>query len=585
MKDPIIDKELPLFIPHSSTSTAVNKTGSWRFFHPKYEEKTAPCAAACPVGQDIPRIEMLVSRGQYKDAWRMILDENPFPAVCGRVCFHPCEVACNRAHFDESIAVHHLERFLGDTAISGQLKPEFDIKPSTGQKIAIAGAGPAGLAAAYFLVRLGYECDVFEAAAKPGGLLRWGIPAYRLPREILEHEIERIENTGARIHCRTPVDEKFLEKLKQDFDALFIGCGYGHTFMLNIQGEEFASDGLEFLNRLDVGEKISHIGTAAVIGGGNTAIDVARSLARLGAKPLIVYRRRIQDMPAFAPEVAMAVDEGIRIMELVSPTHIRETDGGSSSTPPGYELGLQQMKADEIDSNGRARVVPDGDGTKTIAVQNIFVAIGAAAEKLWQFPDSEDAESLQLSHCGFYRQKIPLVYGGDLASPVKSVSDAIASGKQAALALDVYFQHGMKAVQNSLGRCRVGDGPALSMNAYLEKDRRNRSPHIVDFDEIVTDYFSPAPRAVPDVLDADSRIRSFNEIESAFDNTTAGQEAGRCFNCGICAACDYCRLYCPEMAVLVEKGQRTINMDFCKGCGVCATECPRNAMALEEEIK
>ena len=584
MKNQFIDKKLPLFIPHSSTTTAVNKTGSWRFFHPKYEEKTAPCTAACPVGQDIPKIEMLASRGLHKDACRMILDENPFPAVCGRVCFHPCEGACNRAHLDDPIAIHHLERFIGDTAISGQIKPEIDIKPSTDKKIAIAGAGPAGLAAAYFLARLGYGCDVFEAASEPGGLLRWGIPDYRLPRDVIEQEIKRIEDTGVSIHCRTPVTESLLDKLKQEYDALFIGCGYGHSFMLNMEGEQFAVDGLEFLNRLSVGEKISYIGTSAVIGGGNTAIDVARSLARLGAAPLIVYRRRVQDMPAFAPEVDMAIEEGVRIMELVSPIHIRET-GGDSFAPPGYELALQKMRVDKIDTGGRARVVPDGDYTEAIEVQNVFVAIGAAAEDLWQLPDLEDAESLQLSHCGFFEKKIPVVYGGDLASPVKSVSDAIASGKQAALALDVFFQHGIDAVQNRLGRCRVGDGPALSMNAYLENDRRNRSPHIVTYDEIVTDYFSPAARAVPVSLEADSRIRSFTEIESTFDNTTAGEEAARCFNCGICAACDYCRLYCPEMAVLVEKGQRSINMDFCKGCGVCATECPRNAMALEEEVK
>jgi NADPH-dependent glutamate synthase beta subunit-like oxidoreductase len=201
MKNPIIDKQLPLFIPHSSISTAVNKTGSWRFFHPKYEEKTAPCSAACPAGQDIPRIEMLASRGQLKDAWQTILNENPFPAICGRVCFHPCEGACNRANMDDPIAIHHLERFLGDAAIAGEFTADLDPRPSTGKKVAIAGAGPAGLAAAYFLTRLGYGCDVFEAASEPGGLLRWGIPAYRLPRNILDYEIRRIENAGVRIHC------------------------------------------------------------------------------------------------------------------------------------------------------------------------------------------------------------------------------------------------------------------------------------------------------------------------------------------------------------------------------------------------
>ncbi|MEJ2285044.1 MAG: FAD-dependent oxidoreductase, partial [Desulfobacterales bacterium] len=360
MKDTIIDKQLELFIPHSSTSTAVNKTGSWRFFHPKYEEKTAPCSAACPLGQDIPRIEMLASRDQHKDALKVILDENPFPAVCGRVCFHPCEGACNRAHMDDPIAIHHIERFLGDRAISGEILADPNPRPPAAKKIAIAGAGPAGLAAAYFLARLGYGCDVFEAATKPGGLLRRGIPTYRLPREVLDYEIKRIKNAGVRISCQTPVNMSLLQNLKKDYDALFIGSGYGRSFILNIQGEQFAADGLEFLNRLSGGEKTSYCGTAAIVGGGNTAIDVARSLARLGAAPLIVYRRRIQDMPAFEPEIAMAVEEGVRIMELVTPICIRESAGNSTSSLPGFELTLQKMKVIDTEFSGRARVAPDG---------------------------------------------------------------------------------------------------------------------------------------------------------------------------------------------------------------------------------
>ena len=585
MKDSIIAKRLPLFIPHSSISTAVNKTGSWRFFHPKYEEKTAPCSAACPVGQDIPQIEMLASRGQLKDAWQTILNENPFPAVCGRVCFHPCESACNRAKMDDPIAIHTLERFLGDAAITAEFTANLDVRPSTGKKVAIAGAGPAGMAAAYFLARLGYGCDVFEAAPQPGGLLRWGIPAYRLPRDILDHEIRRIENCGVSIHCEAPVTGSLLENIQKEYDALFIGCGYGRSRRLNIEGDELARDGLDFLNSLQREKEMSFDTTAAIVGGGNTAIDVARSLARLGATPLIVYRRRIQDMPAFEPEVAMAVEEGVRIMELVAPIRIRETAGDSSSSLPGYELTLQKMKVSKKEISGRALAIPDGDDTETTTVQNIFVAIGADAVALWQFPASQESKPLTLSHCRFFEHKMPLIFGGDLTSPVKSVTDAIASGKQAAMALDTYFDHGMDAIQERLAGCRIGAGPALSMAIYLEEDRKNRTPHIVSYDEIVTDYFLSAARSIPSTLDAKQRIRSFTEIESTLDKTAAQQEGARCFNCGICNSCDYCRLYCPEMAVMVEKEQRSINMDYCKGCGVCATECPRNAMALEEEIK
>ena len=275
--------QIPLFVPHSSTSTHVNKTGSWRFFHPKFDEKTAPCSAACPVGQDIARIEMLTSSGLLKEAWQTILSENPFPAICGRVCFHPCESACNRANMDEPIAIHNLERFLGDTAIANGKTAEFHMKPTNGKKVAIAGAGPAGLAAAYFLTRLGYGCDVFEARSEPGGLLRRGIPIYRLPRDVLNTEISRIKDLGVTIHCETPVTENLLKKIRREYSALFIGCGYERSITLKIQGGDLVQDGLDFLRNLNPAEKVSFGGTVAIIGGGNTAIDVARSLVRLGA--------------------------------------------------------------------------------------------------------------------------------------------------------------------------------------------------------------------------------------------------------------------------------------------------------------
>jgi NADPH-dependent glutamate synthase beta subunit-like oxidoreductase/ferredoxin len=584
MKEPAF-RNLPLFIPHSSTSTAQNKTGSWRFFHPKYDEKTAPCSTACPLGQDIARIEMLASCGLFKDAWHKILEENPFPAVCGRVCFHPCERVCNRRTLDDPIAIHNLERFLGDAAISQERTPELTMKPARGKKVAIAGAGPAGLSAAYFLAQLGYTCDVFEAAAAPGGLLRLGIPTYRLPRDILDHEIKRIEDLGVNIFCRKPLTANLLEKIHLEYDALFIGCGYARSIALKIEGGHLACDGLDFLRRLQGEEMVSFSGRAAVIGGGNTAVDVARALVRLGASPLIVYRRRLDDMPAFEPEVKMALDEGVEIMELAAPIGIVENQADLSSAGTNYTLTLQQMKINPGKIGGRTRAVPDGEKTKTIQVRGIFVAIGAEADSLWHFPATGRDGTLDLSHCRFSRQKIPFVFGGDLASPVKSVADAIASGKQAAITLDTYFEKGFNAVESRLAACRVGSGPALCMNAYLGGDRRSRNAHIVSEDQIVMDYFQTAPRVAAAALDAGRRRRSFAEIESTLDGDAAKAEAARCFNCGTCNACDYCRLYCPEMAVKVEKSQRSIDMDYCKGCGVCATECPRNAMALEEEIK
>lgn len=576
--------EIPLFMPRSNTSTAVNKTGSWRFFHPKYEEKTAPCSAACPAGQDIPRIEMLASWGLLKSAWQKIVLENPFPSVCGRVCFHPCESKCNRSNLDEPIAIHRLERFLGDTAISKGRKPDLNLKATNGKKIAIAGSGPAGLAAAYFMRRLGYSCDVYEAWPEPGGLLRWGIPNYRLPRAILKNEIKHIEDLGVTIQCNTPVTENVLQKLYREYDALFIGCGYGRPISMKIDGGNLAYDGLEFLRNVQQDNTSTLTGTAAIVGGGNTAIDVARSLARLGATPLIVYRRRIQDMPAFAPEVEMAIREGIAIKELVSPIRIQKNRSDDSDSPR-YILTLRKMKVSKKAIRGRARVIPDGEKTEIIKVQRIFSAIGAEAQALWQRSAAEETRSVTLSHCQIIENKIPLLFGGDLTAPVKSVTDAIASGKQAAIALDTYFDTNLGAVKERIAACQVGSGPALSMETYLNDVQPNKNAHVVTYDEINIDYFQTESRVNPSFLDAKKSTRSFAEIETTLENHAAKQEARRCFNCGSCNACDYCRFYCPEMAVIVEKAERHINMDYCKGCGVCATECPRNAMALEEEIK
>jgi NADPH-dependent glutamate synthase beta subunit-like oxidoreductase len=419
---------------------------------------------------------------------------------------------------------------------------------------------------------------VFEARSEPGGLMRWGIPAYRLPRDILNKEISRIKDLGVTIHCETPVTEGLLKKIHGDYHALFVACGYERSITLKIQGGDLARDGLEFLRKLDPTQKSALGQTAAIVGGGNTAVDVARSLVRLGVSALIVYRRRLEDMPAFEPETAMAVKEGVKIMELVAPIRIQKNIRDASSSLSDYRLTLQQMKVGKEKIAGRACVVPDGEKIKTIDVQNIFVAI-------WHFLKTAKPKTLDLRHCRLIEQKIPVVFGGDLTSPVKSVTDALASGKQAAMALDTYFKKGLDAVEKRLAACRVGAGPAISMDAYLGGDRKYRNGHIVDPDEIVLDYFQSAPRVIPSALDANLSIRSFEEISTTYVNDAAKKEAARCFNCGICNACDFCRLYCPEMAVMVDKAERRINLDYCKGCGVCATECPRNAMALEEEIK
>ena len=558
-------------------TTEANKTGSWRFVRPKYDEKTAPCSSACPAGEDIARIEMLIGQGLFEAAAETVLLENPFPAVCGRVCFHPCENVCNRAGLDEPVAVRSLERFLGDAAVGKGLRLSLNNLPENGKKVGIVGSGPAGLAAGYFLTRLGYLCDIFEAKSEPGGLLRWGIPEYRLPASVLKHDIDRIKNLGVNINCNTPVTQGFFKDARQRYDAFFIGCGHGRSLRMGIAGEELASDGLGFLHNLRRKEISAAGGTAAVIGGGNTAVDVARSLVRLGTNAVLVYRRRRQDMPALQSEVAMAVEEGVEIMELAAPVRI-EADGGKSV------LTLQQMKIGHSQTgHGRAQVVPDGKKTRRLRVDRIFTAIGAEAREPWQMPPAENSQTLRMSHCTLTIKDRPVVFGGDLTNPLKSVTDAIASGKQAAMALDLFFKSGLDVIEKGLSACLVGKGPALSMASYLGGGRFSRNSHIVLYAEINSDYFWPAARVAATCLAADQRIQSFAQIEATLASTQAIAETRRCFNCGICNQCDNCRIFCPELAVKITDTLRQVNLDYCKGCGICVVECPRNAMALEEE--
>jgi NADPH-dependent glutamate synthase beta subunit-like oxidoreductase/ferredoxin len=565
----------PLFIARSNISTAVNKTGSWRFLRPRYDDKTAPCSAACPAGEDIARIEMLASRGLFPEAVQTILNENPFPAVCGWVCFHPCENSCNRHEFDESVAINALERFLGEYAFAQELLPAQKQPSAKGKKVAIAGAGPAGLAAAYFLAGLGYSCEVFEAKSEPGGVLRWGIPSYRLPADVLGKEIQRIGKQGVNIHCQNPLDHNFIQKAKSQFNAVFIGCGHGRSIKMKIPGEEMAADGLEFLGRIRNGEVVSVSGKIAVIGGGNTAIDVARSLVRLGAHPILVYRRRKQDMPAFSQEIDMALEEGIELMELLAPIRVEAHNGNC-------DLTLQKMKPNGVETSGRARVIPDGQKTQILQVQRVFTAIGAESDAPWQPELKDHSRILKLSHCLLSGQDVPVAYGGDLTNPIKSVADAIASGKQAAMALDTLFETGWDTIESRLSDCRIGSGPGFSMEIYQGGGRKNRNYHIVSFKEINTDYFQHSARVKPSTRLPEERNQTFEPIDDTLSSEKTVEEASRCFNCGICNDCDNCRLFCPELAVVLETA-RDINLDYCKGCGICVMECPRNAMALEEE--
>ncbi|HET6490036.1 MAG TPA: FAD-dependent oxidoreductase [Syntrophales bacterium] len=574
--------ENPIHImPTSHLSTEINKTGSWRYLRPRYAEKTAPCSAACPAGEDIGKIEMLTTQGLFKEAWETILRENPFPGVCGRVCFHPCESVCNRSEFDDPIAIHIVERFLADTAERNDLKPLLERLPSRPEKVAIAGAGPSGLAAAWFLSRLGYSCDVFESAPEAGGILHWGIPLYRLPLPALQREITQIEAQGIRIHTGKPVTTDLLTELKSGYQAVYLACGHGKTTELRVPGEALAGvkDGLDFLAGIRKGQTPDCQGTSAVIGGGNTAVDVARSIVRLGGKAVILYRRRRQDMPAFGDEVQMALEEGVELVELVAPAKI-ESENGSC------RVILRKMKVAGEDGT-RARVEPDGDKTSEVVVDRLFKATGAEAAEGWYGPPAASSSLLTLSHCALVKKDGGPVtmYGGDVTNDIKSVVHAVASGKQAAMALDTLLREGPDAILPKLTACQVGSGPSLSMEIYMGGERRLRNPHVVAYKEINTDYFRYSARMSQPRLVREERIRSFAEIDLRVSGNIAMRETERCFNCGLCNQCDNCHLFCPDMSVIHDQSAqgRHINYDYCKGCGLCVVECPRNAMTLEEE--
>jgi NADPH-dependent glutamate synthase beta subunit-like oxidoreductase len=568
-----------LLIPRSCLTTEGNKTGSWRFLRPRYEDKTAPCAAGCPAGEDIPKIEMLVAQGLFREAWEGILRENPFPAVCGRVCFHPCEGACNRGEYDAAVAIQTLERFLSDTAERYDYQPLPTCLPGRKERIAVAGAGPAGLSAAHFLTLLGYSCDVFEAAPEAGGVLRWGIPAYRLPGEALRQDLRRLEEEGVRIFTGRPAGKPFLANAAGRYQAVILACGHGRGQGLSIPGEKEIGvvEGLDFLRKIREGATVSCEGLTAVIGGGNTAVDVARSVIRLGGKAVIHYRRRRQDMPAFEDEVRMALEEGVGLEELVLPAAAR-CDGEE------IVLSLRRMIVMGAEGSGRARVVPDGDNIEEVRVRRIIRAVGAGPEEAWMTPEEGDTNVLAFSHCRLILPEggIPVVFSGDLVNTTKSVAHAVASGKQAAIALDAFFRGGAEAILPEIRGCAVGDGTALSMEIRLGGERRLRSAHVVSYAEINTDHFGFAPQIKRPRLLVEERVRSFAEIDLKISSRLAMKEAERCFNCGVCNGCDNCWLFCPDVAVIREGEERRINYDYCKGCGICVVECPRDAMFLGE---
>jgi NADPH-dependent glutamate synthase beta subunit-like oxidoreductase len=519
---------------------------------------------------------VLSGQDDYLGAWEKIIQENPLPRVCGRVCFHPCERACNRREFDEPASINALERFVGDRAFQAG-KRFAPPKEKKKEKIAIIGSGPAGLSCAYHLASLGYSTVLFEGEPELGGMLRYGIPSYRLPREVLDQEIKNILAMGveARTRNRIGVDTKWKDLDK--YDAIFIAAGAWKSLPLRISGEDAAGvmSGLEFLKMVNSGEKVNLGHRVAIIGGGNTAMDAARSALRLGAKPLILYRRTKEEMPAWEEEISETEEEAIEFIFLTSPLRVLAENGKVS----GIE-GVKNILGPP-GKDGRREPRPIEGSNFTLPVDTILSCIGEAPDFSF-LPESLKKSSGALIVDEKGATSLPKVFaGGDIIEQPRTVSYAIGAGKKAAMAIDATFRG--KDVSQSMRAARWGEEGSLSMARYKRGGADGMAQEGVKFSDMNPAYFQRKMRKPRGKLPVAQRILDFREICSGLSPKEALEESKRCFNCGVCNLCDNCFIFCPDMAIAARSDKRgyEINYDYCKGCCICVEECPRGAISVE----
>jgi len=536
----------PFAITLDVGSSLANKTGAWRDERPVYVDRMPPCNAGCPAGENIQQWLYHAEGGDYEAAWRQIMQDNPFPAVMGRVCYHPCTAVCNRAEVDEAVGINSVERFLGDEAIKQGWMPEIVAEPS-GKRVLVVGAGPSGLSAAYHLRMLGHEVAIDDAGPLAGGMMRFGIPAYRLPRDVLDAEIKRILDLGVTLRSSCKVGDILQAMGEGGFDAAFLAVGAHIAKRAYIPAGEAAHmlDAISMLRDVGSGERPMLGRRVVVYGGGNTAMDAARTARRLGASDaIVVYRRNRERMPAHAFELQEAIEEGV-VMKWLST--IREAGEG--------RVVLERM---ELDETGFPQ--PTGE-LEELAADSVVLALGQEADLslLDGVPglEIEDgvvkvAPNMMTGHPGIFA-------GGDMVPAERTVTVGVGHGKKAARNIDACLR-----------------GRDLPLRDVHEQ---------AGFELLNTWYYADAPKTVAPRLDLIRRQSTFAEVQAGLDEENALFEARRCLSCGNCFECDNCYGLCPDNAVvkLAPGARYEFDYDYCKGCGICVQECPCGAIVMEPE--
>jgi len=514
---------------------------------PVYVDLLPPCNGGCPAGENIQEWLRLVKAGQEEAAWRELVKNNPFPAIHGRVCYHPCEVVCNRVELDGSVSIHSVERYLGDLAIEKGWtfeKPRF----STGRRVLVIGAGPSGLSAAYQLARMGHEVEIRDSSDSPGGMMRYGIPEYRLPRDVLDAEVARLLDLGVRIVNNYTVKDLMADQAEGGFEATFVAIGAHLSKRVDIPNRDASKivDAVTFLRDVASGERPLIGRKVAIYGGGNTAMDAARVARRLGAEEsIIVYRRTEEQMPAHAEEREGALREGVKMNWLRTITALDEGD-----------LTVEIM---ELDENGRAR----GTGLfETLEADTVILALGQETDSnfLRRIPGMHFEHDVVQVDPRTLMTGVPGIFaGGDAVPSERTVTVGVGHGKRAATQIDAWL---------------------------AGREAPSRPKHdLASFEKLHLWYFGDARRNTQPELEPSERVTDFDEIVGGLTDEQAHVEAARCLSCGNCFECDGCLGACPEDAVIkLGKGLRyRFDYDKCTGCATCYDQCPVHAIDMIEE--